>query len=206
MNLQTVSPESHEFSDTQPPESVSFLHEIVSRDGKDKLLRDIQNKAEQEYADVAAHLHQIDLISNEITKANRHEDFEEFKKLFAERSKLAKEGEENFGSKAIREFKDLEYMLENNNSPSRVELKGEYAKALLESILDSAPNKGHTDRTMLFVDQNRLDKLSSDAADISIEIGGTGKVLIPRGMFVSASSFDSWRGRPAHILRIAPKL
>lgn len=76
-------------------------------------------------------------------------------------------------------------------------------------LIKTAQNADATDQAHLFVDTDYLRHIYHDSYEagktIRIELPKDQEVDIPLGMFVSAESFDSWRGRPEGILKDGQK-
>lgn len=87
----------------------------------------------------------------------------------------------------------------------QVLLKGQIAYETLENIISTSTNSDSTDMAHTFVDLDYLSSFSSESDrkgnTIRIELPKDCVVEIPLGMFVSAESFESWKGRPEGILK-----
>ena len=77
-------------------------------------------------------------------------------------------------------------------------ISGEAGQDFVDNMLKTAENKDATNYAHAFISPDSLKSFerSADVRGDKIEVEAKTEIHIPLGMFVSAESFESWRGRP----------
>lgn len=109
------------------------------------------------------------------------------------------EGKQKFLSEADEDTKNW------NDRYNELLLRDELALETTKNLVETSTNADVTDRAHLFVSLDYLDNFSRKADQegktIRLELPRKEVVSIPLGMFISAESFEDWRGREKGFLK-----
>lgn len=159
--------------------SLNFIRMLATQEGKSRYLDYLKSKLNEE---------DMGLIRDELKNALDNPN-----NYYLIRSDLRNK----FGDEKVLEYEQLESAIFSLEEKNMATIEGDQANTLLDSILSNAPNADVINESRLFISNSKLNNLASSSFEEgrTIYILTSKDVNIPLGMFISAESFESWRGR-----------
>jgi hypothetical protein len=164
---------------TEIGNSLNFVRTLATQEGKSRYLDYLKSKLNEE---------EIELIRDEIKNYVGNSI-----NYYTVRPDLRNK----FGDEKVLEYEQLESAIFSLEEKNIAIIQGDLANTLLDSIISNASNAEVINESRLFIANSKLSNLASYSFEEGriIYILTSKDAKIPLGMFISAESFESWRGR-----------